>query len=164
MKDKYKYFITKFIAVLVLFTLDQASKYYILDYFKDIKAKIATINNFINLVIIKNQGISFGLFNHLEYSNFVFSLISLIIVIILCLLLIKSNKINKSIAYICIISGATGNIFDRIERGAVIDFIECHYQNYYFPVFNIADALITVGVILLLLDLIFLEHRRANAN
>ena len=164
MRDKYRYFITKFIAVLIIFILDQASKYYMLAHFKNSKTNSETINEFLNFALVKNQGISFGLFNHLSYSNLVFSLISIIIVIILCLLLIKSNKLCKSISYIFVVSGAIGNIFDRIERGAVIDFIEVHYHNYYFPVFNIADASITVGVILLMIHLIFIEGRKSHVK
>lgn len=147
-----------------MFILDQASKYYILAYFQNQLAKSEKINEFLNLTLVKNQGISFGLFNHLFYSNIIFSLISIIIVIILCLLLIKSNKLLKSISYIFVVSGAIGNIFDRIERGAVIDFIELHYQNYYFPVFNIADASITIGVVLLIIQLIFLEGKKTYAK
>jgi signal peptidase II len=164
MKDKYKYFITKFVAVLILFTCDQASKYYILDYLNPIANQYKSINQFLNLVLVKNQGISFGMFNTFAYSNIIFLLISLVIVIVLCLLLIKSNKLHKSVAYISIISGAVGNIFDRIERGAVVDFIEVHYMGYYFPVFNIADALITIGVMLLLFDLIILEGKKTHAQ
>ena len=160
MKEQYRYFITKFIAVFVIFTLDQASKYYVLDYFKAAGKKVEYVCEYLNIVLIWNQGISFGFFNKLPYSNQIFLLISVLIVIILCLMLIKSDKKNHSISYILIISGALGNIFDRIERGAVVDFIEVHYHNYFFPVFNIADSVITIGVLVLLFEMIFLENKR----
>lgn len=59
-----------------------------------------------------------------------------------------------------VMGGALGNLYDRVVQGYVIDFISLHYGGYYFPAFNLADSAITVGAILLIFDMLFLEPKR----
>jgi signal peptidase II len=64
-----------------------------------------------------------------------------------------------------VLGGAIGNLIDRLRLGYVVDFIHVYWQNHHFPAFNIADSAITLGVILLLVDTLFLEkHRQARLN
>ena len=162
MKEKHRYFITKSVFVFILFTLDQAAKFYIIDYFKAFKQPLERINEYFNLVLVWNKGISFGMLNHYANSNIIFLVISLIITSFMVHLLIKSKGALESISYVLIIGGALGNIFDRIERGAVTDFIEVHYANYYWPAFNIADSIICIGVFLMIVSLLFMEKNNED--
>jgi signal peptidase II len=151
MKDNCSHFITKFILVFVIFIADQASKYFAIEHIEAIGKKYQYINSYLNLVLVHNKGISFGMFHQVSNSNLIFLIVALIIVSILGILLIKTRGKLISTAYIMIVGGALGNIFDRIERGAVVDFIEIHYEKFYWPAFNIADSCIAVGVFLALI-------------
>jgi signal peptidase II len=118
------------------------------------------------MVYAWNYGVSFGLFSkHTNYSNWTFLILNSFIVLYLVFLL-KKNQ-NKLINYslILIISGALGNIIDRIFRGAVFDFIFFYYEDFYFPAFNLADSFISIGACLFILDYIFnKKHLKKNPN
>jgi signal peptidase II len=68
--------------------------------------------------------------------------------------LIKKNPSQKLFCFglALVLGGALGNLYDRVTLGYVVDFLNVHYQNYYWPAFNVADSAISVGVALLLLD------------
>jgi signal peptidase II len=66
--------------------------------------------------------------------------------------MLKSKSVISFLGYSCIIGGAIGNVIDRVFRGAVFDFIYFHYQDYGFPIFNLADSFISLGVIILIYD------------
>lgn len=104
------------------------------------------ISKFINLTFIENRGVAFSFFNQgtiLEKSLFI------VIPIIFSLYMIKNilNSTNYLLtcAYMLLLAGAIGNLLDRIIFGYVIDYIQLHYNAYYFPTFNLADAFITIG-------------------
>lgn len=63
-----------------------------------------------------------------------------------------------------ILGGALGNLYDRVVHGYVVDFISLHYQDYYFPAFNLADSAITAGAVLLIIDMLFLEQKNDSAD
>jgi signal peptidase II len=71
-------------------------------------------------------------------------------VIFIIAYILINDKDTQYIAYSFVIGGALGNLYDRIVYGYVIDFIEIHYNNFYWPIFNIADVAISIGIILLL--------------
>lgn len=109
------------------------------------------ITSFFNLVLVYNKGISFGLFNQIDYSNYIFLSLSIIIICFLLKWLKDSVMLTESLALGLIIGGAIGNIVDRIFRPGVVDFIQLHWHEYYWPNFNIADSAICLGVMVLII-------------
>ena len=131
-------------AIIVLF-LDQITKLFVLDFLRD--GSILINNNF-NLVLVYNTGISFSLFQMNSYSGqLILASLGGLIVIFLFLWLLKLKNVFHSLALGLIIGGALGNIFDRIIRGGVIDFIDLHIFDYHWPAFNFADSAIVVGAL-----------------
>lgn len=146
-----KLFIINIISIpLVL--IDYYSKVIIYNFLQKYPYSYFKINQFLNFNLAFNYGISFGIFNDLEYGN-IFLVINIIITLYLYHLAVLSHKLTR-ISYSIIIGGAIGNLFNRYDIGAVVDFIDFHYKEYHFPIFNIADSLITVGTILLIYSMI----------
>lgn len=143
--------------ILLIFLLDRYSKITIINDYSD---STFYINDYINLDLIWNTGIGFGLFSSsspLIYNSITF-LICLVI-ILLFFIAIFSQKIDK-IIYSTIIGGALGNLYDRVAYNAVPDFIDLHYEKFHWFTFNVADILITVGIITYMInDLIFKEAK-----
>ena len=147
-----------------LFTLGIISFCFLVDRFTKIKIlklnpdinKIF-LNDFINIDLVWNTGIGFGLLS-LD-SNFFYHFISLLIFVIILFILflmIKSNTLEKY-SYAIIIGGAVGNFYDRLVYFAVPDFIDLHYKDFHWFTFNFADIFITLGVILILINEILLK-------
>ena len=141
--------------VFVIFLIDRFFKIYILEK-AELENKVDIyITSYLNLYLIWNKGIAFGLFSFEE--NFIYQSISLIIFIIsiaLIVMIIKSNGFKKY-SLISILGGALGNLFDRIYYSAVPDFIDLHINGFHWFIFNVADIFITIGVICLILDELF---------
>lgn len=143
-------------CMLLFYSSIAAGKFTILDLFTKWWAKsvlvkmdgmVASPTSFLDFVYSWNRGISFSLFDNFEHANKIFIAISAIIIIYLWKLLLDARNYGIYKGYTYIIGGALGNLFDRMMNGAVFDFIAFHYNNIYFPAFNIADALITLGAI-----------------
>ncbi len=145
---KKKYNLLGILIIILAFFFDRYSKIKIVDYL--INNNRIYINDFINLDLVWNTGIGFGLFS--SNSNLIYhsitSIIS-IIIIFLFYLFIKSNLIDK-LLFSLILGGALGNLYDRLIYLAVPDFIDLHYQNFHWFTFNIADIFITIGIIMLI--------------
>ena len=141
--------------VFVIFLIDRFFKIYILEI-AELENKVDIyITSYLNLYLIWNKGIAFGLFSF--EKNFIYHSISLIIFIIsiaLIVMIIKSNGFKKY-SLISILGGASGNLFDRIYYSAVPDFIDLHINGFHWFIFNVADIFITIGVICLILDELF---------
>ena len=138
------------LIISIIFFLDRYSKLEILRNFSD---KSLYVNDFLNLYLVWNTGIGFGLLSF--DTNLIYNLITTLIgllIIILIMIGIKSESSEK-IIFSIIIGGALGNFYDRIIYNAVPDFIDLHIGNFHWFIFNIADIFITIGV----LWLIFLE-------
>ena len=111
---------------------------------------IEIIKNIFSIIYTNNTGAAFSIL----LGKRIFLIVVAFLIIGVLLYYIKRNKIEKKIDIIAlsfVIGGSLGNLIDRIVRGYVIDFISIKIGNYNFPIFNVADALIVVGVILLLL-------------
>lgn len=134
--------------ISIIFFLDRYTKLFILNNFTE---NSYYLNDYINLDLVWNIGIGFGLFstNSYLFYNLVTLLIGLVIIIIFYVF-INSNNFDKFV-YSLIIGGALGNFYDRITYKAVPDFIDLHYNNFHWFVFNIADIFITLGIITLLI-------------
>tara|TARA_B100000795_G_scaffold67733_1_gene46739 strand:+ start:261 stop:758 length:498 start_codon:yes stop_codon:yes gene_type:complete len=144
-----------FIIIFAIFLADRLSKIYILKVAKLENTVDIYINSYLNLYLIWNKGIAFGLFSFEE--NLIYNLISsiiLIISIVLIVMIIKSEGIKKY-SLISILGGAFGNLFDRIYYSAVPDFIDLHINGFHWFIFNVADVFITIGVFCLILDELF---------
>ena len=130
--------------ILIIFSLDRLSKKTIINNFSD---NTYFINDYINLDLIWNTGIGFGILS--TNSDLFYNLITLLIAIVLFILiyfLIVSSRTDKFI-YSIIVGGALGNFFDRFMFKAVPDFIDLHYNMYHWFTFNLADIFITIGIL-----------------
>lgn len=134
--------------IVIIFYLDRISKIKILEDFSD---STYFINNFLNLDLIWNIGIGFGLLS--TKSSLFYNLVTIligIVILLLCYFFIISNKIDKLI-FSFIIGGALGNFFDRILYKAVPDFVDLHYNNFHWFTFNVADIFITIGILVFII-------------
>ena len=139
-----------FIAVLLtIFFLDRYTKITAINILES--KKNIYINDYLNLDLVFNTGIGFGLlsFNENFYYNLVTILI-LIVIIIIGFFTFKSKKKEK-LFFTFILGGAMGNVYDRITYKAVPDFIDFHIGNFHWFSFNIADIFITLGIIFMIL-------------
>ena len=144
----------------LIFILDRVSKIYVINLDKKLLGSEIFSSKYLNISLIWNEGIAFGLlsFDQENLYNFLTILIILIIFYIF-LMILKSDGLKK-ISLIMILGGAMGNVFDRILYKAVPDFIDFHIGNLHWFIFNPADIFITFGVICLILDeFIFKNHR-----
>lgn len=138
------------LATLVFIILDQFSKFEIVQSIK-YGSKIEIIRNFFSLTNVRNFGAGFSI---LQNQRLFLIIVPIIAVMVLSYLLVTEKNKRKitSISYILIISGAIGNLIDRIRLGYVIDFLDFIIFTYDFPVFNIADCFITIGCFLFIID------------
>ena len=140
---------------LIIFLFDRITKIKILNNFSE---KTFIINDYINIDLIWNIGIGFGLLS--TDSNIFYHITSTVIgsiILSLGYFLVVSEKTDKLI-YSLIIGGALGNFYDRIVYKAVPDFIDLHYDNFHWFTFNVADIFISMGIILFLLRSFFTEE------
>ena len=140
--------------IFIIFFLDRYSKNLILNLLEN--EKYLFINNYLNLNLVFNTGIGFGLFslNAGIYYNLL-SILIFLIILVLTYLMFKSKTIEK-IFFSLIIGGAIGNLYDRIIYKAVPDFIDFHIKEFHWFTFNIADIFISLGIIFMILnELIF---------
>lgn len=138
------------ITSLFAFFIDQIVKLLAASYL----TSISLIPGFFSLIYAKNEGVAFSMF----WGNRWFIIIISILLILFLIYTIKKEYIEKNensnfknITYGILIGGIFGNLFDRIFRGYVIDYIALNLFGYSFPIFNLADVFITIGVIFLLI-------------
>lgn len=143
------------ILILLIFTFDRYAKLIVINNFSE---QNYFVNDYINFDLIWNTGIGFGLLDTQStlFYNFVTTLIGLVI-LILIYIMINSKNLDKLI-YSTIIGGAIGNFYDRIAFKAVPDFIDLHYNNFHWFVFNLADVFITIGILTLVISEMFKKN------
>ena len=155
-------FLIKFLIIFSIFLIDQVSKYYIINIFEFQNEEIY-VSSFLNLQLIWNEGIAFGLLsfeNDLYYNSITF----VIIIVISILLFLIKNDDQYSYFYSMIVGGALGNLIDRIRYSSVPDFIDFHISNFHWFVFNIADIFVSLGVICLIVAEIFFNKNVNEKN
>lgn len=136
-----------FIVVPVIFLLDRWTKIFILQNFAYLDG--INITSFFTIVHARNYGGAFSLLSQNPMSKYIFTLFPLIIVAVLIFILIRYRlPLSKMFSLVCILSGAIGNIYDRLAYGYVIDFLDFFYKNYHWPAFNVADISISFGICL----------------
>lgn len=119
--------------------------------FLEVNTKITIIPNFFYITYVQNDGAAWSI---LSGNRGFLIIIGIICLLLVYFFLIKDKEISKfeQINYILLISGIMGNLFDRIVRGYVIDYLDFEIFNYYFPVFNLADIFIVLGTILIIIN------------
>lgn len=147
-----------YILGIILIILDQVSKLLITDKL-ELGQSMPVIDGILNFTYVRNPGIAFGLFPNM---NIIIIVLSIITVFLLFSIYRKTNSGNLWIrtALIFIASGAVGNLLDRIQYNVVIDFIDFHI----WPVFNLADAFIVIGVIILFIVIYFTKESDKDAS
>ena len=149
-KLNLKKFFIQFFILLIIFLIDRITKIYILNIAEDSGSVDIYVNSFLNLFLVWNTGIGFGLFSFEEST--VYNFITLIIVIINLIIIYLIYKSKDIIGYflLIILGGSLGNLFDRINYSAVPDFIDFNFKGYHWFIFNVADIFITLGIICLI--------------
>ena len=154
------YYIIAFVAFLV----DQGTKYLIASRM-DIGEQISVIGNFFLITSHRNRGAAFGI---LEDQRWFFIVITTIVVIAIIWYLKKVMKTKNKllpVALSLVLGGAFGNFVDRVIAGEVVDFLQFNFGSYEFPIFNVADSCIVIGVALIILDsLLDMKRNPANPN
>ena len=142
-----KNFYISFSIVALIYFLDRLSKIYVIQLDKNNLGSDIFNSAYLNIVLIWNKGIAFGLLSFNE--SYLYNIISLIIAIIIIVLVIMSLKSQgfKRYSLLMIVGGALGNLHDRIFFNAVPDFIDFHIGNFHWFIFNVSDIFITLGVI-----------------
>lgn len=152
-----------FSAALITLVLDQATKLYTLFVYDLPLKEPVEFAPFINLIVVWNRGISYGLFQQDgDMGRWVLIVVSILASIGLSLWIRRTKARLLAVSLGLIVGGAIGNVIDRLAYGAVFDFIQFHVGNWSWYVFNIADAAIVAGVIGLLYDSFILEPRRGR--
>ncbi len=146
------------LALLVVLA-DQLSKWWMLTQVMDPPRQIE-VTSFFNLVLAWNRGVSFGLFNEQGAAlPWILSGLAVLVVAGLIWWLRTLDRRLPAAALGLVIGGAIGNVIDRVRFGAVGDFLDVHVAGYHWPAFNLADGAITVGVVLLIFDGLFVEPK-----
>ena len=142
-----KNFYISFSIVALIYFLDRLSKIYVIQLDKNNLGSDIFNSAYLNIVLIWNKGIAFGLLSFNE--SYLYNIISLMIAIIIIVLIIMSlkNQGFKRYSLLMIVGGALGNLHDRIFFNAVPDFIDFHVGNFHWFIFNVSDIFITLGII-----------------
>lgn len=122
------------------------------------------IDGFFNIVYVLNPGAAFSFLHDMNesYRRLFFITVTIIaIFVVLYIFAREKSKINTA-GFALILSGAIGNLIDRIVIGKVVDFLDFYYKTYHFPAFNVADSCITIGVALIIIDMLFFSKKRDN--
>ena len=150
LKNLDKKFLINSFLVLLIFLIDRFSKIYVIYLDKKYIGSEIFSSKFLNISLIWNEGIAFGLFsfNDKIFYN-ILTIIILIIILIIFFMTTKSNGFKKY-SLLMILGGALGNVFDRLHYKAVPDFLDLHVGNFHWFIFNVSDIFITLGVLILI--------------
>ena len=151
-----------FIILTILFLIDRFSKFFILRLVEQGEKLDIYITSYLNLYLIWNKGIAFGLLSFNE--NMIYNIITVLILIIIFTILIMTIKSKGFVKYslVIVLAGALGNVFDRIYYSAVPDFIDFHIHEFHWFIFNIADIFVTIGVFCLIYVELFINKEIKN--
>jgi signal peptidase II len=140
----------------IILAADQLSKWAVLEYFQVKGSQVTPLTSFLNLVLVFNPGISFGLLgDHSLLGPYAFTVFALIVTVVLIMWAYKTPEFLQCLYFSFVIGGALGNVIDRLRFDAVVDFIDVHGFGYHWPAFNLADSAITLGVLALILNNLF---------
>ena len=146
-----------FILFFLLVSFDQITKDLVIN-----KLELYESSNllpFLNFTFVVNYGFAFGFLNNPSLNQLIVGVVILSIIVYFLYLLIKTQDNLFRFSLVLILSGALGNFLDRIFRGFVIDFIDIYISDYHWPAFNLADSWITVGFMILIFNILFLNKK-----
>ncbi len=152
MDRKYLWAGTAAAAVVIL---DQATKYLILTHVRMYEI-ITVIPGFFNITHVRNRGAAFGMLSGMPdlFRSLFFITVTLVAVVVIAVLVKKTHDRLQIAAFSLIAGGAVGNVIDRLRFGEVVDFIDWYVRSYHWHTFNVADSAITIGVALLIIDML----------
>ena len=151
LRNLSKNFYISIIFVTLIFALDRISKIYVISLSDKALVSELFSSKFLNINLIWNEGIAFGLFSFDQHYLYNFLTLIILIVILIVVIMIIKNKGLKKFSLLMIFGGAIGNLYDRIFFRAVPDFIDFHIGEFHWFVFNLADIFISIGVIFMIL-------------
>ncbi|MEK9684820.1 MAG: signal peptidase II [Rhodospirillaceae bacterium] len=144
--------VVTFSLLLILIAFDQITKWWVLEILMP-GPRAIEVTDFFNLVLVMNPGVSFGIFSDGDWwVRWVLVFFACILSGVLFIWMVRTQDVFTAVGLALIVSGAVGNLIDRLRFGAVVDFLDLHYMTWHWPAFNVADSSITVGVGLLILD------------
>ena len=153
--------IKKNISIITTFFLiiffDQLTKILVIKNFQLYES--LSILPFFNLTFIVNYGFAFGFLNNPSLNQIIVILVIFSIIAYFLYLLIKTQDQFFRFSLILVLSGAVGNFIDRVLHGFVVDFIDIYSGSYHWPAFNLADSSITLGFILIMFNILFLNKK-----
>tara|TARA_B100001057_G_scaffold17931_1_gene16583 strand:+ start:313 stop:810 length:498 start_codon:yes stop_codon:yes gene_type:complete len=144
-------FYLNIIIIFSIFILDRLTKLYVIYLDKVNSGSEIFSSKFLNIYLIWNEGIAFGLFSFNKNNLYNFLTLFILIIIFMVTYMIFKSSGFKKYSLLIILGGALGNVFDRIFYKGVPDFIDFHVGNFHWFIFNVADIFITIGVILMIL-------------
>lgn len=161
MKNKYLW--VGSIAGVVLL-LDQVTKFLVMRRIGMFEV-ITVIPGFFNLTYVRNRGAAFGMLAGVPgiWRSAFFIVVTVIAIAAIVLLIRKTSERLLVAAFSLIAGGALGNLIDRIRYGEVVDFIDWYVRSHHWPTFNVADSAISVGVGLLVIDMLFGASTKSQA-
>lgn len=143
------------VAAVIVIAFDQATKYWIVAHVM-VPPRPIEVTSFFNLVMAWNPGVSFSLLQiDSAWMPWILSAVALAIVTVLAFWLRKADRRLPALAIGLVIGGALGNVIDRVQYGAVADFLDFHWGGFHWPAFNVADSAISIGVVMLIGDALF---------
>ena len=150
---------------LIVLIADQLSKWWVLHVLDLPTLRQVVLLPMLNLTMVWNRGVTFGLLNGLgSWGHVLLALIALSVVVALWMWLRRAESKLVALAIGAITGGAIGNVIDRVQYGAVVDFIDAHldtnWGDFHWYVFNVADAAIVCGVAALILDIQLSKRRQ----
>ena len=150
------------LIIIFIFLLDRFSKIYILNYVEENGNIDIYVNSFLNLILVWNTGIGFGLFS--SEGTLFYNLITILIVFINIIIIyfINTTKDYRIYFFLIILGGSLGNLFDRVYYFAVPDFIDINYKDFHWFIFNVADIFISIGIICLIVSELFFFNKIKN--
>ena len=158
-KINIKKFIFYFLIISIVFVLDRVSKIYVINYFENTLDTEIYLSNFLNIILVWNEGIGFGLLSFQDGGIYNFITLIIILINLIIIYFIYKYKDIRSFLLTLVLGGSLGNLFDRIAFSAVPDFIDFNYNNFHWFIFNIADIFITLGIICLIFDEFFIQKK-----
>ena len=159
-KNLSKNFFINLSFILLIFLFDRISKIYVIYLDNKLFGSEIFSSNFLNIYLIWNEGIAFGLFSFNEKIFYnILTIIILIIILIIFIMTIKSDGFKKY-SLLMILGGALGNVFDRLYYKAVPDFIDFHIGNFHWFIFNVADIFITIGILFMVIIELFNKNQK----
>jgi len=146
---------------LLSLLIDQFTKVYI-DRVMDLHQSIPVVDGLFSITYVRNPGAAFGFLADTRFRIPFFIVISIVAVVVILVAFhkLRSDQKLAQVSLAMILSGAVGNLIDRVRLGEVIDFLDLYWKSYHWPAFNVADSMICVGVFLLAVDMLREERRQ----